>query len=50
MHSVAISENIEDYTHSIKSSSGFSTDMDKMLMDAAGITTCSEREKCCSSA
>ena len=36
---------LRDYTHYIKSSSGFSTDVDKMLMDAARITTCPEREK-----
>ena len=36
---------LRDYTHYIKSSSGFSTDVDKMLMDAARVTTCPEREK-----
>ncbi|KAL5475277.1 hypothetical protein EMCRGX_G027357 [Ephydatia muelleri] len=36
---------LRDYTHYISSSSGFSTDVDKMLMDAARITTCPEREK-----
>ena len=36
---------LRDYTHYIKSSPGFSTDLDNMLMDAARIKTCPEREK-----
>lgn len=37
---------LRDYTHYIEALPGFSTDVDKMLMEAAKTDTCLEREKC----
>ena len=36
---------LRDYTHYVKASTGFSSDVDKMLMQAAKIDSCPEREK-----
>lgn len=37
---------LRDYTHYVEALPGFSTDVDKMLMEAAKTDTCLEREKC----
>ncbi|XP_065894386.1 uncharacterized protein [Dysidea avara] len=37
---------LRDYTHYVKAASGFSSDVDKMLMSAAKVDSCPEREKC----
>ncbi len=37
---------LRDYTHYIKARMGFSSEVDEMLVSAANLTTCPEREKC----
>lgn len=37
---------LRDYTYYVKASTGFSKEVDEMLMKAADITACPEREKC----
>lgn len=37
---------LRDYTHYVQASTGFSTEVDRMLMQAAAVDTCPEREKC----
>lgn len=37
---------LRDYTHYVQAQTGFSDAVDKMLMDAAKVKSCPEREKC----
>ena len=37
---------LRDYTHYVKASTGFSSDVDTMLINAAKVKTCPERDKC----
>ena len=37
---------LRDYTHYVKARMGFSSEVDEMLVSAANLTTCPEREKC----
>ena len=37
---------LQDYTHYIKASTGFSSEVDEMIMKAAKVESCPEREKC----
>ena len=37
---------LRDYTYHVQASTGFSTEVDKMLMQAAKVDTCPTREKC----
>lgn len=37
---------LRDYTHYVKAATGFSAEVDKMLVQAAKVATCPEREKC----
>ena len=37
---------LRDYTHHVQASPGFSTEVDQMLMKAAGLGSCSQRDKC----
>ena len=37
---------LRDYTHYIQANTGFSTNVDRLLMETAKVTTCPDREKC----
>ena len=37
---------LQDYTHYVEAKLGFSSDVDRMLINAAKVKTCPEREKC----
>lgn len=37
---------LRDYTYYVKASVGFSSDVDQILIDAADVKTCSDRDKC----
>lgn len=37
---------LRDYTHYVEAASGFSADVDNMLMKAAKVDSCPDREKC----
>ena len=37
---------LRDYTHYVQAATGFSTEVDRMLMKAAKVDPCPEREKC----
>ena len=37
---------LRDYTHYIQASTGFSNEVDEMLMKVARVSTCPDREKC----
>ena len=37
---------LQDYTHYVEAKLGFSSDVDRMLINAAQISTCPAREKC----
>ena len=39
-------QTLRDYTYYVKASTGFSSEGDEMLMKAADISSCPERDKC----